>query len=59
MNVVITGASKGIGKAIAKIFAANGHNLFLCSRNEVALYKTVKELQTQFAAIEKKQKHLI
>jgi short-subunit dehydrogenase len=48
MNVVITGASKGIGKAIAEIFAANGHNLFLCSRGESALYKTVEELQTQY-----------
>ncbi len=56
MNVVITGASKGIGKAIAKTFAANGHNLFLCSRNEVALYKTMEELQTQFAAVEIKAK---
>ena len=52
MNIVITGASKGIGKAIATVFAANGHNLFLCSRNEVALYKTMEELQTQFGAIE-------
>ena len=37
MNVVITGASKGIGKAIAEIFAANGHDLFLCSRGESQL----------------------
>ena len=56
MNIVITGASKGIGKAIATVFAANGHNLFLCSRNEVALYKTMEELQTQFAAIDVKAK---
>jgi short-subunit dehydrogenase len=51
MNVIITGASKGIGKAIAKTFAANGHNLFLCSRNEVALYKTMEELGTQYPNI--------
>ena len=50
MNVIITGASKGIGKAIAEIFAANGHNLFLCSRGEVTLYKTVEELTTKFPA---------
>jgi short-subunit dehydrogenase len=49
-NVIITGGSKGIGKAIAEIFAANGHNLFLCSRGEVALYKTVEELITRFPA---------
>ena len=33
MNVVISGASKGIGRAIAEHFAAEGANLFLCSRN--------------------------
>lgn len=56
MNVIITGASKGIGKAIATIFAANGHNLFLCSRNEIALYKAMEELGTQFPAITIKAK---
>ncbi len=49
-NIVITGASKGIGKAIAEIFATNGHTLFLCSRGEVALYKTMEELVTKFPA---------
>ena len=56
MNVIITGASKGIGKAIAEIFAANGHNLFLCSRGEVALYKTVEELMTKYSAVTIKAK---
>jgi short-subunit dehydrogenase len=56
MNVIITGASKGIGKAIAKTFAINGHNLFLCSRNEGALYKTMKELGTQYPNITIKAK---
>lgn len=56
MNVVITGASRGIGKAIATIFAANGHHLFLCSRNEEALYKTMEELQTQYPAVTVKAK---
>ena len=51
MNVIITGASKGIGKAIAEIFAANGHNLFLCSRGEVTLYKTMEELTTRFPGV--------
>lgn len=56
MNIIITGASKGIGKAIAELFAANGHDLFLCSRGEVALYKTVEELMTRFPSITVKAK---
>jgi short-subunit dehydrogenase len=48
MNVIITGASKGIGKAIAEQFAAAGHNLFLCSRSEKQLYDTVAELQAKY-----------
>ncbi len=56
MNIIITGASKGIGKAIAKTFAASGHNLFLCSRNEVALYKTMEELGTQYPNVTIKAK---
>jgi len=48
MNVVITGASKGIGKAIAAAFAETGAHLLLCARNETALYNTVAELQTRF-----------
>lgn len=56
MNVIITGASKGIGKAVAEIFAANGHNLYLCSRGEATLYKTVEELMTKYPAITIKAK---
>ena len=51
MNVLITGASRGIGKAVAEIFAANGHDLFLSSRSEVALYKAMEELQTKHPSI--------
>jgi short-subunit dehydrogenase len=49
MNVVITGASRGIGLAIAEIFAQNGHRLFLTSRNEFSLYQTMEQLQARFA----------
>lgn len=48
MNVIITGASRGIGKAIAEKFAANGHSLFLCSQNEATLSATAHALQTKF-----------
>jgi len=56
MNVIITGASRGIGKATAEIFAANGHDLYLSSRNEKALYKTMEELVTKFSNITVKSK---
>jgi short-subunit dehydrogenase len=56
MNVVITGASRGIGKAIAEIFAANGHHLYMSSRNEVALYKAMDELGTKYPSVTIKTK---
>jgi short-subunit dehydrogenase len=48
MNIVITGASKGIGKAIAEQFAAAGQTLLICSRSEKQLYDTMDHLQTIF-----------
>ncbi len=48
MNIIITGASRGIGKAIAEVFASHGHTLYLCSKNEVALNKTVEELLNKY-----------
>jgi short-subunit dehydrogenase len=44
MNIVITGASKGIGKAIAEKFAAGGYSLFLCARHEETLTAVAKEI---------------
>ncbi|MEO6228796.1 MAG: SDR family oxidoreductase [Ferruginibacter sp.] len=49
-NVLISGASKGIGKAIATAFAKEGAAVYLCARNEIVLYNTVAELQTQYPA---------
>ena len=51
MNVIITGASRGLGKAIAMLFAANGHNLFLTSLSEKKLYTAVEELMTRFPSV--------
>lgn len=48
MNIVITGASRGLGKAVAEKFASQGYDLYLTSRNETALYNTVKELMTYY-----------
>lgn len=46
--MIITGASKGLGKAIAERFAEEGNNLLVCSRNEVRLYKMMEEMLTRF-----------
>ncbi len=48
MQIIITGASKGIGRAIAEQFAGEGHTLLLGSRGEKALYDTVADLQNRF-----------
>lgn len=48
MLVVITGASKGLGFAMAKQFAIHGHNLLLCARGETALYQALAQLQQDF-----------
>lgn len=46
MNAVITGATKGIGRAIAIKLAQNGYNLAICARNEADLLSFTKELET-------------
>ena len=47
-NIVISGASKGIGKAIAEKFAAAKNNIFICSRNEHELTATTKDLNKKY-----------
>lgn len=48
MYAVVTGASRGIGKAIARVFAQHGYNLLLTSQNKAKLLDAVEELQTAF-----------
>ena len=48
MNIVITGGSKGMGKAMAEKFAAAKNNIFICSRNEQELAATAKELNEKY-----------
>src|SRR5438552_6869138 len=56
MNIIVTGASRGLGNAIAEIFAENGHDLYLTSMNEARLKKAVEELSKKYPAINIKAK---
>lgn len=44
MNVVITGATKGIGRALAELFAAKGANIAICARTMDDIVSFAKEL---------------
>lgn len=47
MNAVITGASKGIGKAIAEKLAREGFNVAICARNADTLAQAVAGIREQ------------
>jgi short-subunit dehydrogenase len=42
-NALITGATKGIGRAVSIAFAKQGINLSICSRNEQELLTDFKQ----------------
>ena len=46
-GVLVTGWSKGIGLAIAELFAAEGANVAICARNADEVGKVVKALATK------------
>lgn len=47
-NVFITGASSGIGKAIAYAFGKNGDNLILCARRLEKLEEIKKDIENKY-----------
>ncbi len=48
MNIIITGASRGLGYSLAESFAKEGHHLYLTARNEFSLYHALESLMGRF-----------
>jgi 3-oxoacyl-[acyl-carrier protein] reductase len=48
MNAIVTGATKGIGRAVVKHLAANNYNVVLCARNEKELDALLAELRETY-----------
>lgn len=48
MNIVVTGATKGIGRAIAEKFAEGSNRIIVCARNEDELNKMKDNLSTRY-----------
>jgi short-subunit dehydrogenase len=51
MNCIITGASKGLGKAMAERFAKGGYDLYLCSRDQRTLQSAQQELAARYPGV--------
>jgi ketoreductase len=49
-SIVITGASSGIGAALTRTFAGDGHHLFVCARRADRLAKVVEGFEQVFHA---------
>src|SRR5437867_3706700 len=47
-NVLITGGSRGLGRAMVKEFGADGANVLFCSQSEKQLVATCEELKSFF-----------
>ena len=49
LNVVITGGSKGLGKALAREFLQHGDHIIITGRSEKDLAKTIADLRSELS----------
>ncbi len=52
MRIIVTGATKGIGRAITEIFATKGFDVAICARDESELKKLEGQLKSNYPDIE-------
>jgi len=50
MDIVITGGSKGMGKAVAEKFSTSENNIFICARDGQELEETARYLNEKYGA---------
>jgi len=51
MNAVITGSTKGIGRASAELLASKGINIAICSRSESDVISAIKEISAAYPEV--------
>lgn len=52
MNAVITGATRGMGRAISAALAKSGYNLVFCSRKPAEVEEWVRELRALYPSVQ-------
>ena len=57
--VIVTGSSRGIGKAIAREFAKNGYSIVLNARDESEIKQSLQEISNEITGAESKISYVI
>ena len=55
-NIIVTGASSGLGQHIAEFFASHGANIIICARRAERLeqlQQKIAQLQNELAEVQK------